>query len=152
MPIGSTGWVTYGQVEQRWLVVYSPAAARREERTLQRRVEKEAEAAEKAWRHLTAQVFNCREDTQEALAAFQKKWKYHHAETEVVPVTRYPGRGRPRKEAVPKVVGYRLQGKVIVLEGFLESARQSLGRFVLATNELDTQRLSPDAMLSQYKA
>jgi len=144
--------VRYGGVEQRWLVVHSPEAARREERTLQRRVKKEAEIAQKAWRRLRAQVFNCREDTQEALASFQKKWKYHHAEAEIVPVMRYPGRGRPGKGAVPEVVGYRLQGKVVVLEDTLERVRRSLGRFVLATNEPDVQQLSPEAMLSQYKA
>ena len=144
--------VTYGGVEQRWLVVYSRAAARREERTLQRRIEKEATVAQKAWRHLNAQVFSCREDAAAALATFQKKWRYHTAEAEVVPVSRHSGRGRPRKEAVPQVVGYRLQGKVVVLEDALARARRSLGRFVLATNELDAQHLAPEAMLSQYKA
>jgi len=144
--------VTYGGVEQRWLVVYSPEAARREERTLQRRVKKEGDVAQKAWRRLSAQVFNCQEDTQEALTAFQKKWKYHHADAEVVPVMRYPGRGRPSKGALPEVVGYRLQGRVVAWEAALEKARTSLGRFVLATNQLDAQRLSPESMLSQYKA
>ena len=38
------------------------------------------------------------------------------------------------------------------MEEALEIARQSLGRFVLATNERDQRKLSPEAMLSQYKA
>jgi len=97
-------------------MVYSPKAARREEGTLQRWVEKEGKAAQKAWRRLRAQGFNCREDTQEALATFQKKWKYHYAEAEVMPVMRYPGCGRPSKGAVRQVVGYRLQGEVVVRE------------------------------------
>ena len=67
----------YGQVAQRWLVVYSPKAAQREEKTLARRVEKEKTAAQKAWRKLAGQIFNCQEDAQDALAAFQKRWKYH---------------------------------------------------------------------------
>jgi transposase len=144
--------VTYGEVEQRWLVVYSSKAAHREEETLQRRVAKEEAQARKVWRHLTTQVFNCQEDALEALADFQKTWKYHHAEAEVAPVLRYPTPGRPRREALPDVVGYRLEGAILPSEAAITRTRQTLGRFILATNELNPQRLSPEAMLSQYKA
>ena len=142
----------YGQVAQRWLVVYSPSAAQREERTLQRRVKKEETAAQKAWRKLAAQTFNCQEDAQEALAAFSKGWKYHQAEAVATPLTRYPAPGRPAEGATPDVVGYHLQGSVTLSEEALQMARQPLGRFVLATNELDPVVLPPEAMLSQYKA
>ncbi|MEW6716530.1 MAG: IS1634 family transposase [Chloroflexota bacterium] len=142
----------YGQIAQRWLVVYSPAAAQREEKTLQCQVEKEAVAAQKAWRMLAGQTFNCQEDAQEALAAFQKRWQYHRARAVATPLTRYPGPGRPAEGATPAVVGYRLQGVVSLSETALETARRSLGRFVLATNELEPEKLPPESMLSQYKA
>lgn len=142
----------YGQVEQRWLVVYSPSAAQREERTLQRRVKKEAIAAEKAWRKLSSQTFNCQEDAQDALTDFQKNWKYHQVDAAAIPLTRYPAPGRPAEGATPDVVGFQLQGQVTVSEEALQIARQPQGRFVLATNELDPDQLSSEAMLSQYKA
>ncbi len=69
-----------------------------------------------------------------------------------MPVARYSGRGRPSKGTVPEVMGYRLQREVVAREDILESTRRSLGRFILATNELDAHQLSPEAMLSQYKA
>jgi transposase len=142
----------YGDVAQRWLVVYSPLAAQREEKTLLRRVEKEAKAAQTAWRQLTSQRFNCRADAEAALAEVQQRWKYHQATAEAVPLTRYPGPGRPAAGATPDVVGYQLQGDVSRREAVLENARRSLGRFILATNEPDPERLSPEGMLSQYKA
>lgn len=142
----------YGDVAQRWLVVYSPVAAQREEKTLQRRVAKEEKSAQTAWRKLSGQTFNCVEDAEAALAEVQKRWKFHQAEAEAVPLTRYPGPGRPAAGATPDVVGYQLEGQVTRSEAALEQVQRSLGRFVLATNELDPEGLSPEAMLSQYKA
>ena len=142
----------YAQIAQRWLVVYSPSAAEREAKTLQRRVGKEEAEAQKAWRQLAAQTFNCQEDAQEALVGFQKRWKYHRAEATVTTLTRYPGPGRPATGSKPDVVGYQLQGQVVVSQEALHTARKPLGRFLLATNQLDRDKLSPAAMLSQYKA
>jgi transposase len=142
----------YGGVPQRWLVLHSPKAAQREEKTLMRRVEKELAATQKAWRKLRAQTFNCEEDALAALASLQKGWKYHHAEATPTPITRYPSPGRPAAGTTPDVVGYQLQGEVAVSNDALEIAQQSLGRFLLATNELDKDNLSSEAMLSQYKA
>ena len=142
----------YGGIAQRWLLVYSPIAAQREEKTLQRRVEKEEKAAKTAWRKLTGQTFNCAEDAEAALAECQKRWKYHQAEAEVRPVTRFSAPGRPAAGTRPDVVGYQLRGEVLLSETKMEKARGSLGRFVLATNEPDPLRLSPEMMLSEYKA
>jgi len=139
-------------ITQRWLVVFSPVAAQREEKTLQRRVEKEAKAALKAWRKLSAQTFNCQEDALTACKDLEKRWKYHQAQAEASPLTRYPHPGRPAEGATPDVIGYQLKGQVVLSASALEEARCKLGRFILATNETDPDLLSPQAMLSQYKA
>jgi transposase len=126
--------------------------AQREEKSLQRRVEKETRAAQKAWRKLSMQTFNCPEDALSASQDLEKRWKYHQAQAETSPLTRYPNRGRPAEGASPDVVGYQLQGQVVISEHALEEARRKLGRFILATNETDPDLLSAQAMLSQYKA
>ena len=87
-----------------------------------------------------------------ALKALQKKWKYHQVVGKVVPVTRYPSRGRPAGGATPQIVGFRLAGEVRTSEHLLEQARRGQGRFVLATNECQSERLPSKAMLSQYKS
>lgn len=142
----------YGGVAQRWLVVYSPKAAQREEKTLQRRVAKEKQAAQHAWRKIQCQTFNCREDAEAALSAIQQKWKYHIVKGEIVPLMRYPSAGRPAAGATPQIVGFRLAGEVQSSESLLEQARRGQGCFILATNELQADRLPPETMLAQYKA
>lgn len=142
----------YGGVTQRWLLVYSPLAAQREEKTLLKRVEKEKKIAQKAWRRLAAQTFNCQKDAQLALAQIHKRWPYHRLEAVATPITRFPAPGRPATDAKPDVIGFQLQGDVFLSETNLAQAKQCLGRFVLATNELDPLRLSSEAMLAEYKA
>ncbi len=142
----------YGGVKQRWLLVYSAQAAQREAKTLQRRIEREKASADKAWRQLQKQTFNCPEDARQALADVQMRWKYHRLVAEVTPQTRYPGPGRPRQGATPEIVGYRLKGAVTLQEEVVEQDRRTLGRFILATNEMDQTELSSGEMLREYKA
>jgi len=141
----------YAGISQRWLIVFSQAAQNRELKTLEKAQAKELETAQKDWRKLIGQTFNCQADAEKSLKQFNQKWKYHQATTKVEPVLQYPKRGRPTAEDQKEVVGYNLQGDLSVDQSSVEQAKRSLGRFIIATNELDTSRLSSQAMLENYK-
>jgi len=143
---------TYGGVAQRWLLVYSEQLRERTTETLEKRIAREKEKAERAWRKMQGQQFTCQEDAQQALETFQKRWKYHHAEAELHLLRAYPTPGRPRKGATPEVVGYQWQGKIVPDASAVEAARQQLGYFILATNQQVAEKLPPQAMLAEYKA
>jgi transposase len=97
-------------------------------------------------------VFNCQEDAEAARKRFNQHWKYHRATEQVTPITQYAHAGRPTAEAQPDVVGYTLTGTVMLYESGVEEAKRSLGKFIIATNELDAQILSTAAMLENYTA
>jgi transposase len=141
----------YGSVSQRWLLVYSEKAKEREARALEKRIGREKEKAERAWRKMKGQRFNCEKDAQKALNAFQKRWKYHQAEARLRPVNGYSNPGRPRKDASPEVVGYQLEGEILRSEPAIAAASNRLGYFILATNQLDVAELPPQTMLAEYK-
>jgi transposase len=132
-------------------VVFSEAARNRELETLEKTQAKELETAHKDWRKLEGQTFNCQTDAENALGQFNKKWKYHQGMATAIPITQYPRRGRPSAQDQKKVLGYSLQGNIGVNETALEEARRSLGRFIIATNDLDASRLPAQAMLENYK-
>lgn len=142
----------YGGVAQRWLVVFSQAASERELETLEKAKIREQEAAEKQWRKVCQPVFNCQEDAEAACKQFNRRWKYHRATEQVTPITQYAHSGRPATGAQPEVVGYTLSGSIEIYEAGVEEAKRSLGKFVIATNELDAQKLSAAAMLENYTA
>jgi transposase len=141
----------YAGIQQRWLVVFSQAAQVRELKTLEKAQAKEREKARKEWRKMEGQRFNCQADAQKALAQFNQKWKYHQATAKALAVMRYPRPGRPSTEGQKEVVGYNLEGGIEENAAAIEETRRSLGRFILATNDLDAERLPARAMLENYK-
>jgi transposase len=142
----------YGGVAQRWLVVFSQAASERELKTLEKAQIREQEAAEKQWRKVCQPDFNCQEDAEATCKQFKQRWKYHRATEQVTPITQYAHAGRPATGAQPDVVGYTLTGSIELYEAGVEEAKRSLGKFIIATNELDAQNLSAAAMLENYTA
>lgn len=64
----------------------------------------------------------------------------------------YSRRGRPTAEDQKEVVGYNLEGSLEEHATAIEDAKHFLGRFIIATNDLDAERLSAKAMLenSEY--
>jgi transposase len=141
---------TYSDIPQRWLVVFSQAAYDREVQTLTRAEEKELQTAEKQWHKLSGQTFSCQADAQKSADQFNQRWKLHHAHEEVVPITHYARRGRPAAEDQPEIIGYALQGQVVNDPERVEAAKHNLGKFIIATNELDPHKLSVASMLSNY--
>lgn len=142
----------YGGVAQRWLVVFSQAACERELKTLEKAQTREQEIAEKQWRKVCQPVFNCQEDAEAACKQFNRRWKYHRATEQVTPITQYAHSGRPVAGAQPDVVGYTLTGSVELYAAGVEEAKRSLGKFIVATNELEVQNLSTAGMLENYTA
>jgi transposase len=141
----------YAGIQQRWLVVFSQAGQVRELQTLQKAQAKELEKAQKEWRKLEGQTFNCQADAEKALEQFNRKWKVHQAAAKAVALKQYPRRGRPTAEDQKEVVGYNLVGSLEEIGTAIDEARRSLGRFIIATNDVDTDRLPAQAMLENYK-
>jgi len=134
----------YGGVRQRWLLVESEARAREEEGGLRRRVARAQGEAEKALGRLLSRSFACQADARRALEEASGKLPYHRLVYLGVQEERHRGRvGRPRKGEAPLPPPGPL--------GKLERARRGLGRFLLATNVLDTLRLPAAEVLRRYK-
>lgn len=144
--------VVYGGIKQRWLVVFSEAAYQRELKTLDRARAREMKKIETEWRKLKQVTFKCEPDADKACKRFNRRWKYHQLETEIVSLSQYARRGRPSADDEPEIVGYKVQGEIVVSELLMDEAKKSLGKFIIATNEKDPSRLSPEAMLAHYTA
>jgi transposase len=142
--------LTYGELPQRWLVVFSQAAYDLELHTLTKNHEKERQAAEKQWHKLSLLTFNCQEDAETAAKQFNQGWKIHQAVAQAAPITQYARRGRPSADDEPEIVGYGLKGSLSADPERVETAKRNLGKFIIATNELDPQKLSSKQMLENY--
>jgi transposase len=141
----------YGDVQQRWLVVFSKAAHKREVATFQKGLAKKRAAAEKALKQLSQQEFPTKKAAKTAVAALAEQWKYHQAEVEMEKVFHYKSPGRPKKDQKPERIGWRVVGQVVEREEAIQEALKSKGKFVLGSNELDKERLPAEKILKAYK-
>lgn len=141
----------YGDVQQRWLVVFSQASCQREKATFRKELSKKREVAEKALKQLSQQEFPTKKAAKAAVAAQEEQWKYHQAKVELEKVFHYKGPGRPKKDQKPERISWRVVGQVVEREETIEEALKSKGKFVLGSNELDKEHLPAEKILKAYK-
>jgi len=142
----------YGDIRQRWLIVYSPEAYQRSRQTLNKQFRQQSQTELKAFESLCKQAFACETDARHALDKLQKKLKI----TELLDITlveefRHSKPGRPGKEVQPDRYIIRITG---TLATRLLPYQQKLARkscFIVATNQLDQDELSDAELLQTYQ-
>jgi transposase len=133
-------------------VVYSPATYAQACHTLEQQVQAEQAAATRALERLHGHEFATPEAVAQAVAELNAQWGYHQGQVQTQPVPHYGHPGRPRKGETPERVGCRVTASSVTLdEAALAAKRQTLGKFVLATNELNPEKLSVEELLHAYK-
>lgn len=138
--------VTYAGIEQRWLVVESTARKESDLRKLSQKIAKAQEQAIKEVNKLSRDKFACKADAIKALSKLTKTFKYHQIEQyQVTEVTAKEPDNQPE-------IFYQIAATVSRNETKINTETKSAGRFIIATNVLDSRVLSNDEMLSEYKA
>lgn len=141
----------YGGIDQRWLLVYSEQAHRREKGALEKKLMKQDEQLSKALWHLGNQAFGCEADAEKALKPIRKKHPLFTIEVEVEAIEKHASRGRPKPDAQKVISGYRVVSRYQRDEAAIERQLRTKGRFILATNVLDQQAYPDVQMLADYK-
>ena len=142
---------SYGEIRQRWLLVFSEQAYKRERKTFEKKVVKEEEKLKQALWHFSNQVFHCEKDATKALKAIKKKHKLHRISSTVSPVNKNVRRGKPKKDAEKVVVGYKAETSFDRDNDKIEQILNRKGRFILATNDLDIEGYKDEKILEEYK-
>jgi transposase len=157
--IGENGYKTaafhshYAGIGQRWLLVFSEQAYRREEKTLYKNVEKQAQSLQQTLWHLGHEMFQCESDAQKAFEKQQQKAGVLFTLTaRIVPVEKYAGRGRPQEGRKRQCIGYKIDTTMARNEEAIAQRLATKGRFILATNDLDKARYPDTQILKDYKA
>lgn len=142
----------YAGVAQRWIVVASDTGRQRELRALNKRLSKQLDKANQHLRKLSRTDFACEADARKQAEKLAQSWSLHTLDSmHVVAKAHYEQAGRPSQGATVSHYTYRISAQVIEDVQAVEGARRKAGRFILATNELDEQVLSHEAVLEDYK-
>lgn len=135
----------------RWLIVWSEQAYQRELKTLERKVLRQETELSDALAKLKRKTFACQEDAQQALNRLLKPYRYLQLDSlEFHSKNKADTRGRPKADA-PLKKKWRIHASCKRNSQAIEQKQKQLGKFILATNELDPDQISSQAILDHYK-
>lgn len=141
----------YGGIEQRWLLIYSEQAYKRESKTFEKKILKQEEQADKDFWHLGREVFSCKEDSQKSFEILEKKYPFHDLSFELEEIKKFIGKGRPKPGEEKSVIGFKLLIKKVKNQTAIDQYLNRKGRFIVATNRLNRDELSSEKLFEAYK-
>ncbi len=147
--------MTYGRVEQRWIVVFSEGKYERDKKRLYKKIDEDEEA--RASSHslknkLQRKEFDNKEDAIQAVEVYDSQLLYHQVSSYdfTEKKKRIDGkRGRIGKNTPYKLV-FQVRLKVIRDSERIDQKLETAGRFIVATN-LPVTELSDENILVAYK-
>ena len=146
-------WVesSYANVSQKWLVIKSDQAYKREIITLDNKLKKESLQAIKDFEKLSKQAFGCEGDAIKTLEIWKKKHPALSISNEKITTAKtYSKSGRPKKgeEGIPV---YFIVGNLSSTLSYREIKQQEKGIFILSSNDCSDE-LDMLSMLQNYKS
>ena len=140
------------QGKERWVIVRTHAQVQATQEHMEKKVKKTHQEWEKRLWHLSKQAFGCETDAHNAWQkALKGKPSWLIATFTLKEQKQYQQRGRPKKEATPDQTAWYLAPKLEVDQQEVERVASKKAAFIVATNILDAQRLSPEEVISTYK-
>ena len=143
----------YGGVRQRWFVVESEARRQADLATLERTLAKAAAQAQAQVNQLHRQEFACEADALAALEQLAARLPWHElTDRQVSAKAHYDRPGKPTADTLPTRITYHPDATLSLKAEKQAQHHRRAGRFILATNVLDAEVLSPIEALQEYKA
>ncbi|MHC5822015.1 MAG: IS1634 family transposase [Nostoc sp.] len=133
--------VSYGGIQQTWLIVESPKRKESDLDKLDKKLKKEKDKVEKLLKELKRENFETPEQARYKLKGINKKLKLF----EIKEVKLIESQSKDNKTI------YKISGVGNEKPSEIEIQRKSAGRFILATNLVDDEKLEPSEILRNYK-
>lgn len=141
----------YGDIPQRWLIVYSEAAEARARRRGAQMARREHEAEEKTLRELEGREFACRADAMQALEAFEANLTASVLIGSRVLREVHVALGAGGELIETGTITYGITGLLAPDPAREADLTKQKSLFIIATNEVDEKTLPPVDLLEGYK-
>ena len=143
----------YGGISQRWILVESQARLKSDSKKLDKKIQKIQQNCVQELQVLAGQDFACVADASAEAEKLSAKMKWHQLDNiQTIEKPHYAKRGKPKPDAIPTSISYRVTAMVVPIDTEISAQRDRCGRFILATNILDSLQFSADDALREYKA
>ncbi|PWU21467.1 MAG: hypothetical protein C5B49_02610 [Bdellovibrio sp.] len=137
--------VTYGRVEQRWVVVNCRRSRHKELATFEKHLKKEEQSLAKKALSLVRKVYPKKSDIFSEIRKLKKAHPHFDVQFQILGNFR-KGQGQRPKSAR----GHRLYISYEKNKELIEKIQNRKGKFIVATNILDTKRLKTSELVEHY--
>ena len=127
--------VSHYNTKQRWIVCYSNESYQRVVKTIDKKVQREADAIKKQLKKLCSQKFSCSKDAKKIATDMTKKWNFHAPD---------------QIEVKPKEKIYQIEVQYRVLKEVVEKEKHEKSCFILGSNLLPTD-YTDEEVITGYK-
>ena len=143
---------TYAGIKQQWVVVESRQRMEADLKILSKKIEKALNEKKKSLKSLMNKTWHCEADALNAVSEFEKTLDYHNlSASQIVSQPHYLQRGRPNPDQQPTHYSWHIQSALVENPITIAAKRQQAGRFIVATNSLDSQKWTDSDILREYK-
>jgi transposase len=144
---------TYGGIPQRWIVIESSARKEADLRQWEKTLAQATRQAQAQLNQVSAQSFACDADARTALETLGQTLPWHNLDSiRVEAKAHYAKRGKPKPGTLPTRITYHPTASLVLQSSRVDQPPRRAGRFILATNGLESQELSETDALYEYKA
>ncbi len=144
---------TYGEVRQRWLVLFSEAKYNRDLSSLNKKLLRATILAQKELKKLSRVLFDTKEAAIEASKKLSNSLKYNKLEeVTILSKNHYKTKGKPKKGQQPDRISYYIRANMSSDIEVYEAEKEKIGYFVLATNQLNEIEIPSEKLLEYYKS
>ena len=142
----------YGGLKQRWIIVESEQRKQSDLQKIEKRLAQKLVQSQSQLQQLSRQKFACEPDAHKALQRLTKKLQFYQLDdVRLIPHFSHGKSGRPSKNQKPTQCHYQIDASLIPNHDAIATEKQKAGRFILATSVLDSEQLSKDQLLIEYK-
>jgi len=132
-------------------LVYCKKVAERENKILDKKIEKELKKVQQQVSHLKCKIFESEKDALQVGADAMKGFKYHKINWNLELIEKHTSRDGPKSNTQKITKGLHFSATIVKDEEAIEVIRHRKGGFILASNELKEENLSYLSFLSEYK-
>lgn len=142
----------YADVKQRWVIVYSPQANKKAQKTVNKHMLETTTKELAAFETLCKREFSCEADAVKTLILFKKDLKASVVEeVQINVLPHFYNKGRPGKGDKPDFYTYQIKGALASQISHKNKMLQRKSCFIIATNQLDDKALTEEDLLDAYK-
>lgn len=143
---------SYGKINQRWFIVQSEPRQKSDLEKLEKKIEQEKNNKQREFIQHHKKGFACEADALAAIDMFRPKLKFNEiSEFKIIAKPFYRHKGKPKVGEEPQGYIYHPEITLKVSEELVKPYKNQAGCFILATNCLDENMLSPSQAFSLYQ-